>query len=263
MILKTVVLVPEADPYAWTELVIAAAAALTFLVAVAAAIVALVQVIEARRTRDEQSRPYVVAYLVMDRFLLDLVIKNFGTTPARNVRVVPSKDMHRVTAQNAAIDLIRVFDSMPVLVPGQEWRTFFDSGHDLAQAQAAGNSHEIYSVTITCDDWRGRPVRAETFELDWHQFEAIIYGTPKTIEDVAKGVEKIADELHNLRETSSFGRGGLSVVVRDGEQLDRDTAEFIALNRSGVDIREGRERVRQARLSRREGLPPVEDSSKG
>ncbi|HEY4268745.1 MAG TPA: hypothetical protein VGM94_11190 [Galbitalea sp.] len=260
--MQIVVLVPEADPYSWTEIVIAAAAALTFLVAVAAAIVALVQVVEARKTRDEQTRPYVVAYLVKDRFILDLVIKNFGTTPARNVRVTSNKEMHRVTPQNAMVDKIELFDSMPVLVPGQEWKTFFDSGRDLAQAKAAGNPHDVYTLTITCDDWRGRPVEPETFALDWRQFESILYSTPKTIEDVAKGVEDIAKELHDLKETSSVGRGGLSVVVRDGEQIDRDTAEFIDLNRSGVDLPDARERVRQVRLSRRPGLPPSEDAAK-
>jgi hypothetical protein len=130
---RAVVIIPEADPYAWTELVIAAAAGLTFLVALAAAIVALVQVIEARRTREAQTRPYVVAYLVQDGFIFDLVVRNFGTTPARNVRVTPDQAMRRVRPQNAAVDVIGLFEMMPVLVPGQEWRTFFDSSMDLAQ----------------------------------------------------------------------------------------------------------------------------------
>jgi len=56
---------------------------MTLLVAVIAALYARSAVREAKETREGQSRPYVVAYLVADGFLIDLVVKNFGMTPAR------------------------------------------------------------------------------------------------------------------------------------------------------------------------------------
>jgi hypothetical protein len=71
----------------------------------------------------------------------------------------------------------------------------------------------------------------------------VLYSTPKTIEDVAKGVEKIANELHGLQETNSLGRGGLSVVVRDGLRIEAESAAYLAFRNSGLNSPDAREAV--------------------
>src|SRR5262245_14565535 len=77
---------PFKTPEDWT----AAAAWVTAFVAIAAAVVGLGQLAEARRVRLEQSQPYVVIFMEPSRagtYFIDLVVRNFGTTAAYDVRV--------------------------------------------------------------------------------------------------------------------------------------------------------------------------------
>src|SRR5687767_13370 len=62
-------------------------AGLTFLVLLAAALVAWRQVNEARRLREDQARPFVVIdFDAWGGTITELKIANLGTTLARNVR---------------------------------------------------------------------------------------------------------------------------------------------------------------------------------
>jgi hypothetical protein len=60
--------------------------------------------------------------------VIDLVIKNFGKTVARNVRATISPPAQRAAGDGSDPDLA-IPDAIPVLVPGQEWRTFWDMTH--------------------------------------------------------------------------------------------------------------------------------------
>lgn len=75
----------------WTAAGWAAVAAwATFLVAVAAAAFAWRQVLEARKTREDQAQPFVVVDFEPSkagRIFMDLVVRNTGTTLATNVRM--------------------------------------------------------------------------------------------------------------------------------------------------------------------------------
>src|ERR1700723_3494589 len=73
-------------PDAWTAIATWAAVC----IALGAAIVGLRQLGEAKRLREAQAQPYVVVFTddaAGDPQNVDLVIKNFGTTAATNVRV--------------------------------------------------------------------------------------------------------------------------------------------------------------------------------
>lgn len=90
------------------------------------------QIDEARRTREEQAQPNVVMYAEpneIDWQELEVVIKNFGTTPAYDIVAIvdpPLESLPNGLSGNANYK-IPVPPSIPILAPGQEWRTFWDS----------------------------------------------------------------------------------------------------------------------------------------
>ena len=190
----------------------------TLVVAIVAAFVAFRQVREARRTREDQARPYVAAYLELDGILLNLVVKNFGNSVARNVTMTPDAPMIRSADLNGKPDTIDLFKSLPVLVPGQEWRTWFDSGTTLKDEQP------IYTVKLKYDDARNRPLPSDDFRLDWHQFESVLFSNEKDLDDVGKALEKIAATLGNWTE----GLKGLKVYTRSGAEKDQKEREWVA-----------------------------------
>ncbi len=184
---------------------------LTLAVAVAAAIYARGQVKEARRSREERARPYVAAFLELaGESTLDLVVKNFGATTARNVRLISHVPLEQVWGDE--IEPLLVFDTLPVLVPGQEWRTLFDVGGQRMTAE----HHTVYTVTVESSDSRDRPLDDEKFVLDWHPYANTQYTSQKTIDDIGKALEGINKTLKSWTE----GLRGLSVVARDGHKRD-------------------------------------------
>jgi hypothetical protein len=184
----------------------------TLVVAVAAAIFAGSQVLELRRSRREQTRPYVAVYYEVTDTTLFLVVKNFGTTTARNVRVTPNTPMRRSFKIGDEHETLKLFDELPAMVPGQEWRTFFDVGIGRVNADL----NEVYKVTASYRDSRGKRLRDDTFLLDWTTFLNIEFVGTKTVNDIGKSLEKIESTLTSWTD----GIRGLSVISRDGDASD-------------------------------------------
>jgi hypothetical protein len=115
-------------PFSTAEEWSALAAWGTATVALIAGGVAVGQLGEARRLREEQAQPYVVAYMepsVAGAYFMDLVVRNFGTTAAHDVRLRIDPAPRRAAGTRGDV---WPPDSIPVLVPGQEWRTLWDCG---------------------------------------------------------------------------------------------------------------------------------------
>ena len=135
-------------------------------IALAAAVFALNQVQEARRTRERQAQPNVVAFADLnpvDEGWLDVIVKNFGQTSAYNVRVhfdpwpTVMPFVHPLSGDT--VTRLWVPRDMPVLAPGQEWRTAWDSGEARARAdfdretfeQARGLIHPSFEASLPED----------------------------------------------------------------------------------------------------------------
>lgn len=189
----------------------------TLVVAVSAALYARGAVREARNLREEQARPYVAVYLELaGQSTLDLVVKNFGATTARDVTLESDKPLKRYWSGAEEEDLL-TFESMPVLVPGQDWRTLFDAAGERADA----NNQDVYTIKVRSKDSRGRRLPDEVYVLDWRAFKDTQYLGVKTIDDIGKAVEGINKTLAMWSE----GSKGLAVVSRDGDARD---AKWIA-----------------------------------
>jgi hypothetical protein len=77
--------------------------------------------------------------------LLEVVIKNFGTTPAYDI--VPIVDPPLESSPNLVSDegiyTVPIPTSIAILAPGQEWRTFWDSAVERRELE-----HQIESEVI-------------------------------------------------------------------------------------------------------------------
>lgn len=210
-----------------TDWIGAVSTALTFLVALVAIIYASLQVREARRAREqtreleqERSQPYVVVYTEPSeggqQAIIDLVIKNFGVTAARDIRVSinpwPRRSVHRTEGDRVAFPEV-----IPILAPGQEWRTMWDSG--LSRAKSDLPDEHRGSVSFT--GLEGKTLEAPIV-LDWR-----LYNTRRWV--VVHGQHEIADALRDMR--TQMGRWtedlrGLKVWVRSGDAKDERDRQY-------------------------------------
>ncbi len=214
----------------------AAAAWLTALVALSAAVVAFRQYRVARRAREEQAqaaldsarltrdlaeeqaRPYVVAYLepsgIGDAGLVDLVVRNFGKTAARDVTMTCDPELRRSTSnEDDPTEPVVIFDRLGLLAPGQEWRTYWDRTWVRHGRPDLANRHE---VVLRYRDPRSQSLE-EWLSLEWapliNRDTLTVYGT----HHIADALRRIEKTLGRFKESAS---GGVRVWTRDGDARD-------------------------------------------
>jgi hypothetical protein len=145
------------------------------------------QLQEARRLRIEQVQPYIAAYAdpsPAGSWVFDLVIKNFGRTPATNVRVQILPDLKRAAYDDETVTLPAM---IPTLVPGQEWRTFWDT--QLARKDSSLPSS--YVVEARFSDTAGKSEYCLRFELDWDASTHRDVVDVASFHDAAKALQEI------------------------------------------------------------------------
>ena len=204
------------SPGGWTALAACVAAS----VAIIAAIIGGWQLSEARTLRLEQAQPYVVVFTDEsggDPRHIDLVIKNLGSTAAQDVCVTFSSPLHSAVLQEHSP--IKTPSLIPVLVPGQEWRTFWD--FTPARAAASEMPRE-YSADIAFRDSRGKKSFRFTFEIDWQVLIDGAFVTIYTVHDAARALREISALMSGWKES---GGSGLRVFMRDGDTKDQRETE--------------------------------------
>ncbi|WP_139220483.1 hypothetical protein [Trujillonella endophytica] len=220
----------------------------TALIAVFAGAVAWRQLREARRLRREQAQPYVACFAEPtpghDQGV-DIVIRNFGTTIARDVTISISPDVMRSGGPGRPPEEVRLPTHIPALVPGQEWRTWWDLGPSRAELDLVGR-HE---VVVAYRDSQGKKLPPTPSVLDWEYF------TQHTFL-VTKGQHEMATALQELSKTvASFKyrhNGGFAAFVRNADALDQrereDMPRRMAHHRRLVaEVKQAQARWRQQR----------------
>jgi hypothetical protein len=201
-------------PDAWTAMATWAAVCTAGI----AATVAFRQLAEARQLRREQAQPYVAVFAeptAAGPTTIDLVIKNFGTTAATDVRVRFSEPLESA-ALRPDHSPISVPESIPVLVPGQEWRTFWDTTH---ARDPASDLPMRYTAEVAFKDSRGVDVHPYIFEIDWRTLVDRGFVTIYNEHDAATALRDISRVLSSWKDA-----GALSVLTRDGRCVGRQAA---------------------------------------
>ncbi|WP_369374635.1 hypothetical protein AB1046_09480 [Promicromonospora sp. Populi] len=192
----------------------------TLIIAAVAAVIAFTQAAEARRLRIEQAQPYVVAYMKQNSntpVLVELVIRNFGTTAARNITVTSTPTIRR--ADGAKAEDVWLPTDIPVLAPQQEWRTFWDSGAERFDHPVLADENR-HVVTVTYDGVERSPQQVSESILDWGAYVGGIFITSKTVHHAAQSLGKIATVMGRWTDSSR----GLTVYTRDGRAKDARVA---------------------------------------
>lgn len=207
--------------FPWTEPTAASWSALaalgTLIVAATAAVFAWRQVNEAKRLRREQAEPYVAASLEFDTVTtsVDLVVKNFGSTAAYDVKLECSPTLQRSNGQ-AGVEEAKLPEVIKTLVPGQSWRTLLD----FAKSRAEADLPSYYDMTVTFTSYLGRKRKPAThrytYSLDLAALESTMFVVRYDLHTVAKELREVRKEVKRWTE----GTKGLSVHVRDGEAKD-------------------------------------------
>ncbi|MEZ0362599.1 hypothetical protein ACAG26_02685 [Mycobacterium sp. pUA109] len=155
-----------------------------------------------RRVTLEQTRPHVGMYMephAADWHVIELVVRNFGKTPAYDVQFAfphPPSVAQYETAADGYADVVplKLPREIPVLAPGQEWRTVWDSAIDRAELGDAIESHFAGAVTYYGSPERTRGLFGkggrEQFEskvvLDWNDLPPVQRIELMTTHDLAK-----------------------------------------------------------------------------
>ena len=204
--------VADARSGAW--LAVAAWAAL--LLGVVALVYLTQQLRRSHRLTTEQTRPHVTVFMephAADWHVIELVVRNFGQTPAYDVQFSftrPPTVARYETAADGYADVVplRLPENLPVLAPGQEWRTVWDSAIDRAELGDAIESRFTGVVTYfnapeqPPRGWRvWRPERPR-FEgkvtLDWNDLPPVQRLELLTTHDLARREKQKLELLRSL-----------------------------------------------------------------
>lgn len=204
-------------PADWTAL----AGWVTATIALVASTIALLQLRHARRLRREQAQPYVVAYMepmVGAPEFVELVVRNFGATIARDVRISATPALRR-TVQGGDPEDVWLPEYIPALVPSQEWRTLWDFSPERTSA-ALPDRHE---VVVSYQDSKNKKLPDTPSVLDWGAYRGRSWIERRGLHDAAEALREIAKIT---KKWNNSIHGGLKVYVRDGDAADQRQRAF-------------------------------------
>lgn len=204
-----------------------AATAGTFLVALAAAIIAGWQLRLYNVTRLDQTRPYVTVTAEdgeTSRHFVDIVIRNIGASPARQVEITVDPPLQSsVEDAEHPISHAKVFtEPIVFLAPGAMHRLFYDSH---IQRNARDDLPSAHKVTVSYDDQSGHHW-SETYTLDIDAGAGQVFTEIYGVHHLAQAAREIATVVKRPAPL----RGSLDVTVESRDErdarLERERAEL-------------------------------------
>jgi hypothetical protein len=188
------------------------------IVGVAALIFAHRQLKRNREIALEETRPHVAMFMEphsSDWHLIELVVRNFGETAAYDVQftfINPPTVAQYENEQSGMVHITELTlpDNIPVLAPGQEWRTVWDSAP--SRAQLGSSIDWRFTGTIKYFDApapegngkRGKGSGRERHDfqtkvvLDWEELQPIQRVELMTGHDLARRDKQKLELLRNL-----------------------------------------------------------------
>lgn len=216
----------------WNAATISAIAeAGSLLVASVVAAFVLVQVMQAKKLREEQARPYIVVDFELSRNGIAIVVRNIGSTPAFDVSVVFDKRLTSTIAQRKPFEDSSVFSKpIPMVAPGRVISVPFDRVPDRLTNTELPTA---YVATVSYRDAR-QTLGPEIFPLDLSVYVDTLVPR-KNQHDIASAVEDL-----NKTFTSITGSHGLRVRSSSADRASKREAR-----ETGIEM--------LARRMRREG----------
>lgn len=156
--------------------------------------------IQIKRSRDigaQTTRPYVTVYMephAADWHVIELVVRNFGQTAAYDIQlswVNPPTVADYENEHDGKVEIseLQLPSHLPILAPGQDWRTVWDSALERYQLEGPVES-AFEGVVKYYDNPRGRGHKRRAYEsvisLDWANLQPVQRVELMTSHDLAK-----------------------------------------------------------------------------
>lgn len=197
----------EISPTGWLAL----AAWVAVVLLVAALVYAWRAYQRSREQAEELTKPNVAMYMEpapQDWHLIELVVKNFGQTPAYNIRFEwhnpPTVGRYEQVYDDRFVDIVplNLPAEIPYLAPSQEWRIVWDSALDrreLGETIASRFDGAVTYYDRPKDDKRGKRNRyRSTAVLDWATLHPVERIELLTRHDLARQEKQKLELLRNL-----------------------------------------------------------------
>ena len=192
----------------WTAL----AAWLAVVVGIIALIYAWRQYQRAKRQTEELMQPNVAMFMepaAHDWHLVELVVKNFGRTPAYGIRFdfanPPTVAKYESVYDDRYVDItpLNLPSEIPYLAPSQEWRIVWDSALDrreLGEAIASrfDGALTYYDKPGAAKDKKGRGRFKTSAVLDWSTLHPVERLELLTTHDLARQEKQKLELLRHL-----------------------------------------------------------------
>jgi hypothetical protein len=202
------------SPDVWTALGTCVAAGTALAAVLAALVIGRRQLGEAQTLRREQAQPYIAVFIEETGTGIhqyNLVVKNFGATAAKDVRVSITPPPRSANLRNShAEHYFKIPEVISVLVPGQEWSTYWDWSGALDKAT---DLPRRYDAEVSFRDSRGKEVDTYQFVLDWEPLIARGGPTRYGIHQVADSLQDISTAIRGV----TIGRTSIPVETFDGK----------------------------------------------
>lgn len=179
----------------WTDVAQVVLVGLQLVLLGIAAFVATRQVREARRLREDQARPFIVADFDVRDHLIFLTVSNVGTSLAREVRFDIEPELRSTIEEVPPGDLKMFREGIPTLAPGKEMRTLFDT---FIQREQVGLEDEYRFVIRYSDDRENREFEEELV-LDIGLYRNVLTVARHGVHHVDKTLDKILKEIKKWR----------------------------------------------------------------
>lgn len=173
------------------------------------------QVKRSREAKIEQTRPHVAMFMEphsADWHVVELVVRNFGQTAAFDIEfsfLNPPTVAQYENAYDGMVDVaqLRLPGEIPVLAPGQEWRTVWDSALD--RYELGGSIEGRFVGTVAYHDrpdhqtgWRKLRARRRSYKsnvvLDRDDLQPVRRVELMTAHDLAKWEKHKLELLRSL-----------------------------------------------------------------
>jgi hypothetical protein len=194
---------------AWTAL----AAWLAVVVGIAALVYAWRQYQRAKEQTAELMQPNVAMFMepsASDWHLVELVVKNFGKTPAYGIRFEfvnpPTVGKYESAYDGGYVDIaqLNLPAEIPYLAPTQEWRIVWDSALDRKEL-GEGIASRFHGAVLYYDEpkssQKGKRARKQfksTAVLDWATLHPVERMELLTTHDLARQEKQKLELLRNL-----------------------------------------------------------------
>ncbi len=160
------------------------------------------QLREARLSREEQARPFVIVDFTFRKFLIYLTVRNIGKTPALDVSITFDQPLSSTLEDAEAVTDSPLFKApIPMLAPGRVISVLFDGPTRFTDASLP----RIYYVTVKYSDPKRRRFEDPPYPLDLNQYLGSALeqdGLPelvKEVKDIGRTLGRWTDGIRGLQ----------------------------------------------------------------